>query len=209
MTARRLAIVGGAAALAYVAGLALDLAWVRVVAKPIPALALAAFCLAFPDRYPRLLGGGLVLSALGDLLLEGEGFFLAGLVAFLAAHVAYAAAFWSEAPGLGPYRAAPCFAYGTAAFAFLRPGLGEMAVPVAVYMTAICTMLWRSAVRVGASPRGTGSERAALLGALLFAASDTLIALDRFHAPIAGVRYPIILLYWAGQTGIALSARRG
>ena len=40
-------------------------------------------------------------------------------------------------------------------------------------------------------------------GAILFAASDTLIAFDRFHAPIVGVRYPIMLLYWAGQLGIA------
>ncbi len=36
-------------------------------------------------------------------------------------------------------------------------------------------------------------------------ASDTLIAFDRFHAPIAGVRLPILLLYWLGQWGIAAS----
>jgi len=43
-------------------------------------------------------------------------------------------------------------------------------------------------------------------GALAFAASDTLIALDRFHAPLPGAPLPIMLLYWAGQGGIAGTA---
>jgi hypothetical protein len=30
-----------------------------------------------------------------------------------------------------------------------------------------------------------------------------LIGLDRFHAPISGVRYAIGVLYWAGQAGIS------
>jgi hypothetical protein len=37
----------------------------------------------------------------------------------------------------------------------------------------------------------------------------TLIAFDRFDAPIPGVRLPIMLLYWLGQWGIAASAVRG
>jgi alkenylglycerophosphocholine/alkenylglycerophosphoethanolamine hydrolase len=45
------------------------------------------------------------------------------------------------------------------------------------------------------------------VGAVLFGLSDTLIAIDRFHAPFPGARYAIILLYWAGQAGIAASAR--
>ena len=39
------------------------------------------------------------------------------------------------------------------------------------------------------------------------AVRDTLIGLDRFRAPIAGAPYAIILLYWAGQLGLALSVR--
>jgi uncharacterized membrane protein YhhN len=149
-----------------------------------------------------------VFSAVGDLLLEGNGLFTLGLAAFLAAHVAYAAAFWDDTAGLRLRRALPFFAYGFAAFVFLRPGIGETAVPVAIYMAAICAMLWRAAARVGASPRGTASAWTAFVGALLFAASDTLIALDRFHAPIGGVHAPIMLLYWTGQLGIGLSVRR-
>ena len=65
-------------------------------------------------------------------------------------------------------------------------------------------MLWRAAARVG----GPGPRAAALglAGALFFAASDTLIALDRFRGHIPGAGHPIIVLYWLGQLGIAASA---
>jgi uncharacterized membrane protein YhhN len=46
----------------------------------------------------------------------------------------------------------------------------------------------------------------AFVGAILFAASDTLLGLDRFRAPVAGVRYAILPLYWLGQLAIAWSA---
>ncbi len=79
--------------------------------------------------------------------------------------------------------------------------------PVAVYVAVICAMMWRAAARLGGDAALVFGEWTALGGAVLFAASDTLIALDRFHASMVGVRYPIILLYWIGQWGIALSAR--
>jgi uncharacterized membrane protein YhhN len=78
-----------------------------------------------------------------------------------------------------------------------------MRVPVLVYAVVICTMMWRAAVTVG-TPGGW----AALCGAVLFAASDTLIALHRFHTSIGDARALILPLYWAGQLLIAASARR-
>jgi hypothetical protein len=64
----------------------------------------------------------------------------------------------------------------------------------------LCLVLW-----VLGAPKSAYRNR--LAGAILFALSDTLIAFDRFHSPVAGARLPIILLYWAGQVGIAMSAR--
>jgi uncharacterized membrane protein YhhN len=63
-------------------------------------------------------------------------------------------------------------------------------------------MMWRAAARWGDHPGAT----AALAGAVLFGLSDTLIAIDRFRVPLPGAPYAIILLYWAGQAGIAASA---
>lgn len=202
---RALAGVFLAAALAYLGGLALGQPGVCLAAKPIPVLCLAGWVFPQRSRYASRIGVGLVLSAVGDVLLELPGRFLPGLAAFLGAHLAYTAAFLerSRAPRL--LRATPFLAYGAAVFAFLAPGLGGLRWPVAGYAAAISVMMWRAAACL--TPGARQPALLALSGAISFAASDTLIALDRFHAPIAGARYPIILLYWAGQLAIALSAR--
>jgi alkenylglycerophosphocholine/alkenylglycerophosphoethanolamine hydrolase len=70
----------------------------------------------------------------------------------------------------------------------------------------IGTMRWRAAARVGHTGRPKRAEWLGLSGALLFGLSDTLIAVDRFVAPLPDVRWPIMLLDWSGQWGIAASA---
>jgi hypothetical protein len=77
---------------------------------------------------------------------------------------------------------------------------------VLAYTAAICTMLWRAAARVGAPGDDARAAWLGLAGALLFAASDSLIALERFHGPLGGGGQAILPLYWLGQLGIALSA---
>lgn len=200
---RLLALLGVAAALLYLGGFGTGLP--RLALKPVPALALAAW-VALRCRQPlgRLTAAGLLLSALGDVLLDIDRF-LPGLAAFLLAHGLYVAAFLSveRRPALG--RALPFAAWGLVAFSLLRPGLGTMALPVGVYVAVITVMMWRAAARVGSARAPGLVPWLGLAGALAFGASDTLIAFDRFHAPIAGVRLPILLLYWLGQWGIAAS----
>jgi uncharacterized membrane protein YhhN len=205
MTARRaLAAVAIVAALLYIAGLALEAPALRLLSKPVPALALAALALsARRDGYATAVAAGLVLSALGDVLLEVPGHFVAGLATFLCAHLAYTAAFVRDERRRRLGRAVPFAVWLLAAFLWLRPGLGDLTVPVVVYMLAIGTMMWRAAARWGAHP----GAPAALVGAILFGLSDTLIAIDRFRTPRPGSPYAIILLYWAGQAGIAASVR--
>ena len=205
---RALALIAVVAAAGYVVGLGRDWAGFRLVTKPVPVLCLLALVLsqAARSRYARLIAAGLALSALGDVLLEFPGLFVAGLGAFLCAHVSYTAAFLTGSNPLRPLRALPILAWLGVVYTRLAPGLGDMRVPVMLYVLAIGIMMWRAAARVGHDGPPQRAELSALAGAVLFGLSDTLIGLDRFHAPIAGVRYPIGLLYWAGQTGIALSA---
>jgi uncharacterized membrane protein YhhN len=201
---RALVCVAVVAALVYIAGLAKDAPALRLVSKPVPALALAALVLSGRrDGYAAGVTAGLVLSAVGDVLLEVPGHFVAGLATFLCAHVAYAAAFVSDERRLRLGRAVPFAVWLLAAFAWVRPGLGDLPVPVVVYMLAIGTMMWRAAARWG----DHAGAAAALIGAFLFGLSDTLIAIDRFRGPIPGAAaFAIIVLYWAGQAGIAASA---
>jgi uncharacterized membrane protein YhhN len=201
-----LAGIGIAAALLFFVGFEAGLPALRLATKPIPALALATWVfMRCREPLGWLTAGGLVFSALGDGLLE-NGSFLPGLFAFLAAHLAYIGAFVAaeRRPALG--RAVPFLAWGAGALLLLRPGLGAMAAPVTFYVVVVCAMMWRAAARVG-SP-GTPALAAALglAGAVAFGASDTLIAFDRFAAPTPGSAWPIMLLYWLGQCGIAASA---
>lgn len=150
----------------------------------------------------RLVTLGLVISAVADVAIERT--FLGGLALFLVAHLVYVAAFVADERALRLLRAIPFAVYGLAIYRLLAPGLGRLAVPVGLYALAISTMMWRAAARVRPGER---SGWIALAGALCFGLSDTLLALHRFHAPIA-MPAAIILTYWAGQLGIAASAVR-
>ena len=198
-----LAGVGVAAALLYLSGFGGP---PRLALKPVPVLALAAW-VSVRCREPlgRIVTVGLLLSAIGDVIL-GAGHFLHGLVAFLAAHVAYVAAFVADERRLRLARLLPFAAWSALAFSLLRPGLDEMTLPVAVYVTVITLMMWRASARVGSPTTSPLAARLGVAGAIAFGASDTLIAFDRFLQPIAHVELPVLLLYWLGQWGIAASA---
>jgi uncharacterized membrane protein YhhN len=191
-------------------GVALPSPSLRLLTKSLPVLCLAAWVGSRAvGPWGRWLAVGLVLSAAGDLWLERDRF-LPGLGAFLLAHVAYALGFSAASRRPALFRALPFALYGAGLYLFLWPP-GPLAVPVLAYTVAICLMMWRAAARIGDPGDACFAASLGLAGALLFAASDTLIALDRFHGSITGARYPIILLYWLGQLGIAGSAvaRRG
>lgn len=202
-----LATGGILSAIAVLIGVALELQWLRLIAKPPIMLALMAWIWPAPGRYARWVLVGLAFSIAGGLLLEIDGLFLAGLIAFLLAHLAYIRAYLAKSrrPALGS--TIPFFLYGGAVYFYLWPGLGPMAIPVAIYILAICTMMWRAAACLGADSTSTRLEWAALVGAILFAFSDTLIGAFAFRAPLPALNYPILLLYWIGQLGIVYSAR--
>lgn len=211
-----LAIVGLAAALLYlVAGRMDDAYWLRVIAKPIPVLMLALWVsgLGVRGRYQLAITAGLLLSALGDILLEySEATFLLGLGAFLLGHVAYIAAFLQDTRKLYPFYGAAAYGYGLFAMFFLLTtgNLGGMFIPVQVYVLVITTMLWRAACRLDVPTVPRFSAWAGLAGAIFFVISDSILAFRLFETPIQLSGAAVMVTYWLGQLGIALSAwRRG
>jgi alkenylglycerophosphocholine hydrolase len=203
--------VGAAAAfLAAEAGGRLDVA---LAVKPIPVLLLAvAVFRAGPSPMRGAVGAGLLASAAGDVLIQRPGGFLSGLAAFLVAHVAYLSGFWRARPQPLLARALPVALFAATMGFVLRPGLATAGsatgFAVAVYVGAISIMLWRAAALVGAPGVDAAVGRLALAGAILFAASDSLIAVHRFVAPQEWANVPIMLLYWAGQCGIGFASVR-
>lgn len=177
----------------------------RLVAKPLPALALAAWVSVASTRpVGRWVVAGLLTSALGDVLLERD-LFLAGLVSFLTAHLAYIAAFVTAERRPALARLLPFVAWGALAFGVMRSGLGGLTLPVGVYIAVVCTMMWRAAARLGAPATSRPAAVLGLAGALAFGASDTLLAYDRFVTPVPASGWLVLVLYWLGQWGIASS----
>ena len=211
-----LAIIGLAAALLYLAAGRMDDAyWLRMVAKPIPVLMLAFWVsgLRVKGRYQLAIMVGLLLSALGDILLEySEATFLLGLAAFLLGHMAYIVAFLQDTRKLYPFYGAAAYAYGFFAMFFLitTGDLGGMFGPVQLYILIITTMLWRAAARLDVPTLPRFSAWAGLVGALFFVVSDSILAFRLFETPIQLGGVAVMVTYWLGQLGIALSAwRRG
>lgn len=156
-----------------------------------------ALVLGVRTPYARVVLAGLALSFVGDLLLLStrERPFLAGLGAFLLAHVAYATAFarlGTPAPWIAPVLA-------LAALLVLRwlwPHLGPMKVPVVGYCVAISAMLGFALGQPSVGVR---------VGAALFYLSDVAVARERFVVQERRNQLVGLPLYFAGQYLIALS----
>ena len=148
----------------------------------------------------------LVLSMAGDVfLMLPRDLFVAGLASFLLAHLAYVVGFRVHGGSAAAWALA---AAGVLAVdvVLARPVLSavrrrhrELFVPVVVYVVVISTMV------SAALATGIGL---AIAGAVLFFASDTLIAWNRFVAPRPWMPLAIIVTYHLGQAGLVLSLAR-
>ena len=179
----------------------------RLTTKVVPVLCLGLWLLPRRNANARWITIGLLLSAIGDFCLEwASSWFLAGLIAFLLAHLAYLTAYVHLVRRARLILLVPVAAFGMASFRALEPALGNMTIPVALYTTVICCMLWRAWALVGERPNEPGKAWLAALGATSFAVSDTLVAWNRFVEPSTTLALALMLLYWGGQWAIAASA---
>ncbi len=195
----------GASIVVYTAARLSGADTLRWVLKPVPVLALA---LLVSQRRAPMMVAGLMLGAVGDVLLEPRlpPLFLPGLVTFLLGHLAYVAAFTREAPKLEPLRVLPSLLIVGVVLALVLPALQQPPLPIILYALTIGAFAWRAAARVGHVADGPAWFGVA--GALLFVASDTLLAVNRFVAPFDFAVPCILLTYWSAQASIVLSVAR-
>ena len=146
---------------------------------------------------------GLVLSMVGDVcLMLPKDMFVAGLGAFLVAHVFYVAALLALGITFGG------FLFGVILMTVVVVVIGRkivqgaaladkaLAGPVAAYMAVISLMV--------ASAIGTG-QFFAIAGALLFAASDSVLGWTRFLKDFPRSRMIVMVTYHLGQAGLVLA----
>lgn len=187
----------------------------RLMTKPILSALFVATALTGPQSDPgyfRWILAGLLLCMAGDVFLIfffSRKPFLAGLVSFLAGHILYTIAFFRLAePGRTNWIMIGLFlAISGGVFAWFRPHLGKMLVPVLAYIVVITAMVIGAASLAGTEPVRFPGRALAFAGALLFYISDIFVARQRFVTPNYFNRAIGLPLYFAGQFMIAFSVR--
>ncbi|NUS20081.1 MAG: lysoplasmalogenase [Mesorhizobium sp.] len=197
------------AAVIYAFALDMPPKWTRTAAKTAAVAFLAV--LAAMQGGPLLLVVALGLSALGDAFLsrDGEKAFLGGLASFLAAHIVYVVLFVEAGGGLDllsadAWRGAIALAmaaFSVVMLAALWRRVGpQLRIPISVYVAAILAM--------GISALTT-SAPLVITGAVLFIASDGLLAAERFLLAAISphrvwMRYAVWVLYYSAHLAITL-----
>lgn len=147
-------------------------------------------------------------SVLGDILLmfvdQSPHFFTVGLVAFLLAHVMYILVFLKHR---NKQKSIIGFVilllvYASGLFYLLKDGLGDMLIPVIVYMIVILSMATTAFVRKGIV--NSLSYNLVFVGAIFFMISDSILALNKFYQPIPLSNISIMLTYALAQFLIVL-----
>jgi len=206
MRSRLLVCVSVAASAAYL----LTARW-----QPFPASALVKGCavgalavLAFRSRGARrgagLLALALAFSTAGDILLDLDPrLFAFGLGAFLLAHLTYVSLFArNRTAGIrqDPAHLAAVLlvlVYSATLSVWIVPSVGELAVPVVLYICALTAMVCTAIL-------ARFRQRWVAVGAILFLISDSLLAIHKFKQPVPLRDYLVWSTYYLGQYGIAL-----
>lgn len=165
------------------------------------------------SRYAESILVGLALGWIGDVCLAkpGRGWFLGGLIAFLAGHLAYVVAFAAIAPPgtwLRAWMALP-LCVSAAALIWLWPHAGKMRGAVLAYVAVITAMVIgaiATALKLTELDGGTPPLAVKiLLGATLFYASDLAVARERFVTSSFFNRAWGLPAYYTAQVLIAWS----
>ena len=153
----------------------------------------------------KILLTALSFSWIGDIILmfstKGELYFIGGLVAFLFSHIFYIIVFNKQ---LKVYLRKSKFIYWigitviiiylAAIMLLLLPNLGELMLPVFAYALIISIMLL-FALKGWQKP----ANSYILIGAIIFVASDSILALNKFYATLQYSTFLIMLTYLTAQ----------
>lgn len=178
---------------------------VQITVKPLLMPSLAAyffFSVKQKNKLAFLIIIALLFSWTGDVMLMFEElkpiYFMMGLVSFLLAHIIYIYVFNKSSQDFKP----KIFTYSTGfllmMFGLLMlllmwSGLGNLKVPVTVYTSVIMIM------GVSALFRKADGASAVLIGAILFIASDSLLALNKFYQNFVAADFWVMLTYILAQ----------
>lgn len=186
--------------------------WLVYIFKPLATILILGIALANwisqKQNYALWICVGLVFSLVGDVLLMWpERHFVAGLAAFLLAHIAYLAAFTRGVKFPADWAVWIVYLAIAAAMYFVLSARlpAELKLPVALYAFAVATTAAQAMGRY--LQLQTGAATLAAVGGIFFMVSDGLLAIDRFWARIPYDVVVVLVLYYIAQGMIALSTQ--
>jgi len=195
------------AASAFLVLMAMDMGGIgRTVLKAIPVSTLLVLVLRDMRGFARIcLTGALFGSVCGDILLDlpYANVFIFGLVAFLAGHLFYTVLFFRHAKspdGFDKLIIAGLVIFSGVMIWIFRGIAPALYGPVVLYIVVIVTM------SIGAL-LVPSKKRLLFSGALLFIASDVVLAVNKFLFIIQYGRVINISLYFIAQFVIIMAAR--
>lgn len=155
----------------------------------------------------NLIVAALFFSWIGDVVLLLDRFFgnlfVFGLLGFLAAHLFYIF-YFRRAARLNDAPATPkvpvifgVAAYSAIVYLSLYAHLGALKIPVLIYSSVISLML--AACFHAFKSFDKSFARMCLAGTIIFAASDTILAFNRFAAPFRYAPFFVMLTYGIAQ----------
>ena len=184
--------------------------------KPLLLLSLIIFFLKQQNnlntKSKSLTLAALLFSLLGDVFLMftniSSNYFIGGLLAFLLAHIMYILVFLKgrNTHKISSFLMLFLLVYGVGIFYFLKDGLGELLVPVIVYMLVILTMVITAFLRHESVSKM--SYNLVFLGAIFFVTSDSLLALNKFYKPFETAGILVMLTYAIAQYLIILGLKK-
>ncbi len=158
---------------------------------------------------------GVVFCLAGDVfLMLPVDMFIFGLLAFLLGHVAYIIGLNNGTPyinWLGGILIVVLVLYVGWLYPKLARGLSSkgkasLKLPVFIYALVISLMVYSAVMTFTRVGWPVAAALPVSLGALLFYASDSMLAWDRFSAPLNHARLKVMATYHLGQIGIILGA---
>jgi uncharacterized membrane protein YhhN len=152
----------------------------------------------------------LALGSLGDAFLAwpGEDNFLRGLTSFLVAHLFYIALFAQAGGGLEQIWAENWRQGVAGLMLLLAPLMGSLLVPRVAAKLRVPIMVYSTVILGMVFAVLTVRDDVVVLGAVMFAVSDSVLATDEFLVPAGSVhhgwmQYTVWILYYTGQLLIA------
>jgi uncharacterized membrane protein YhhN len=150
----------------------------------------------------------LTFSLVGDVLLMFDhvsiNYFLTGLISFLLAHVFYILVFLEKKNSLKKSISfiTILIIYAFGLFYVLKDGLGNMLIPVIIYILVILAMVIAASLRKENVPNI--SYNLVLIGALFFIISDSIIAVNKFYGKVPYEHLLIMSTYALAQYCIVM-----